>query len=261
MTVDSFLSNLSSEMVIRDSKKESISTSILTLNNRLKSYFGSEVIDIIKFGSYSRGTILPRKFDEISDVDIMVVFKNVYNYKPQTFLDKLKRFAYAKYSTSEIHQSSPTIVLELNHIKFELVPAIRVYSWSNDHYNIPKNSTTWILSQPKSFDDALIKCNKNNYHKIKPTIRLLKYWNIEQNLRGIASFELERKIADNMMYAYIYCSSYSDYVKKALESIRTYDNSYRVDLTIEKINKSLDLEDQGYPYLAESIIEEIFPGN
>ena len=77
------------------------------------------------FGSYTRVTILQRKADEESDVDYMVVFDNSNNYTPQTFLDRLKRFAETKYSTSEIYQSSPTIVLELNNIKFELVPAYK----------------------------------------------------------------------------------------------------------------------------------------
>ena len=49
MSVDSYLANLASEMVIRDSKKESISLSISTLHSRLKEYFGKDIIDVIKF--------------------------------------------------------------------------------------------------------------------------------------------------------------------------------------------------------------------
>lgn len=261
MTVDSYLTNLASEMVIRGNEKDSISLSFSMLKMRLNNYFGSEIIDVIKFGSYTRETILPRKFDEKSDVDVMVVFKNENGFKPQSFLDKLKKFAFAKYSTSQIYQSSPTIVLELNHIKFELVPAYKVYSWRNDHYNIPKNSDTWMLTQPKSFDDTLINCNKNNSFKIKPIVRLLKHWNIENNFRDLPSFELEKKIADNMQYAYFSCSSYSDYIKKGLETIRTYDKGYRFDRALDKINEALKLEEEGYPYSAESKIKEVFPGN
>jgi len=55
----------------------------------------------------------------------MVIF-NIYDGqgKPQTYLDRLRELAEVKYSTSEISQSNPTIVLALNHIKFELVPAV-----------------------------------------------------------------------------------------------------------------------------------------
>ena len=261
MTIDSYLANLANNMVMRGNEKDSIALSFFTLKARLKDYFGSEVIDVIKFGLYTRETILPRKFDEKSDVDVMVIFKNEYNFKPQSFLVKLKKFAVTKYSTSQIYQSSPTIVLELNHIKFELVPANKLYSWSNDHYNIPENSSTWMLTQPKAFDDTLIDCNKKNSFKIKPIVRLLKHWNIKKNFRDLPSFELEKKISDNMQYAYFSCSSYSDYVKKGLEIIRIYDKDYRFDTAIDKINEALKLEAEGYPYFAESKIKEVFPGN
>ena len=69
------------------------------------------------FGSYIRGTILPRKADASSDIDIMVMFLNPNGYKPQTFLNRLKNFAEHYYSTSEIYQSNPTVVLELNHMR------------------------------------------------------------------------------------------------------------------------------------------------
>ena len=38
-----------------------------------------------------------------SDVDYMLIFDNSDNKKPQSFLDRIKKFAETKYSTSEIH--------------------------------------------------------------------------------------------------------------------------------------------------------------
>ena len=125
MSVNTYLSDSASNLVLSTKEKESITTSINTLEIRLESYFGANIEEKFKFGSYTRVTILPRKVDEESDVDYMVVFDNSNNYTPQTFLDRLKRFAETKYSTSEIYQLSPTIVLELNNIKFELVPAYK----------------------------------------------------------------------------------------------------------------------------------------
>lgn len=100
MSVNTYLSNCASDLVLSSSEKESITTSINTLETRLTSYFGSNIKENFKFGSYTRETILPRKVDEDSDIDYMIVFDNSNNYKPQTFLDRLKRFAEAKYSTS-----------------------------------------------------------------------------------------------------------------------------------------------------------------
>ena len=98
MSVLTYLNNTSSNLVLSSSEKNSIDTSISTLRSRLNDYFGNQVEEQIKFGSSTRGTILPRKADERSDIDYMIVFDNENNYKPQTFIDRLKRFAEAKYS-------------------------------------------------------------------------------------------------------------------------------------------------------------------
>src|SRR5690606_40140815 len=58
----------------------------------------------------SRGTILPRSMDEQSDIDYMVVFSDG-SATPQTYLNRLKTFVEKRYGSSEIYQSSPTIVL------------------------------------------------------------------------------------------------------------------------------------------------------
>lgn len=255
MSVNSYLQSLGSTLVLSSDEKSSITTSINTIKDRLTSYFGDDVIDKIVFGSYTRETILPRKVDENSDIDLMVVFKNPNNYKPQSFLNRLKNFAEYRYSSSEIYQSSPTIVLELKKIKFELVPAYEFYGT----YYIPKNSSEWMYTNPNDFNDKLIKCNKNNSYKIKPVVRLIKHWNIQKNSRGLSSYELENKIATEMTYAYISCTSYTDYLKSALGKLRTYYNATNIDSAISKIDEALQNEKDNCPYTALSKIKEVFP--
>lgn len=255
MSVNSYLKELGSSLVLNMSEESSIITSISTLNTRLTSYFGDEVIDKLVFGSYARGTILPRKADERSDIDIMIVFKNLSRYKPQSFLNRLKKFSEVKYCTSEIYQSSPTIVLELNHIKFELVPAYESYG----AYYIPQNSDGWMLTAPNDFNKKLLECNEKNSYKIKPVIRLLKHWNIKKNSSALHSFELERKIANEMTYAYMSCVSYTDYLKSCLDKFKNYYNHTKIDNTISKIDEALKSEKEGYPMTAMSKIKEVFP--
>lgn len=255
MSVNSYLQGLGSTLVLSNDEKSSITTSINTIKDRLTSYFGDDVIDKVVFGSYTRETILPRKADRNSDIDLMVVFKNPNNYKPQSFLNRLKNFAEAKYSTSEIYQSSPTIVLELKKIKFELVPAYTFYGM----YYIPRNSSEWMYTNPNNFNDKLIKCNKNNLYKIKPVVRLIKHWNIQNNSMGLSSYELESKIANEMTYAYMSCTSYTDYLKRALSELRTYENANKIDGAISKINEALENGKDNYPYIALSQIKEVFP--
>ncbi|WP_331497289.1 SMODS domain-containing nucleotidyltransferase, partial [Romboutsia ilealis] len=159
MGINGYLTTLSSNLIIRDIEKVSIKKSIDTLEYRLRLYFGDEIEEQFSFGSYTRGTILPRKADENSDIDYMVVFKNSYGYKPETFFKKLKNFANHWYSTSEIYRDSPTIVLELNHIKFELVPAYNssYYNWTKQ-YNIPAPKLSyadWMPTDPNEFNSKL----------------------------------------------------------------------------------------------------------
>lgn len=255
MSVNTYLQSLGSSLVLSSSEKSSISTSVDTIKSRLSSYFGSDVLEKKLYGSYVRETILPRKADSNSDVDLMIVFNNPYGYKPQTFLNRLKTFAEHYYSRSEIYQSSPTIVLELNHIKFELTPAYTSYGM----YYIPQNSSNWMYTDPDGFYSKLTECNKNNSYRIKPVVRILKHWNIQKNYRDLESFELEKKIADELMYAYFSCTSYTDYLKYALEKIRYSTDYTRVNKALDCIAEALRLEREGYPYSAESKIKEAFP--
>lgn len=256
MSVNSYLTDLAGALIIRDDEKVGINKSLETMKIRLGAYFGTSVKEKLTFGSYTRGTILPRTADEDSDIDLMVVFNNEYGYKPQAYLNKLKGFVEHYYSTSIIHQSSPSIVLEMQHIKFDLVPAYKAMSMC---YYIPKNSTDWQLTDPNGFNDNLVEANKSNDYKLKPVIRLMKYWNIKKNCRGAASFELEDKLAQELKYAYLSCSSYSDYILKAFDAVRLTVDYSRADEAKKAIRRALEDESDGYPYLALSEIEKVFP--
>lgn len=255
MSVNSYLSDLASSLVISSSEKNTIDVSISTLESRLTLFFGNDVTRKILFGSYTRDTILPRKADENSDIDYMVVFSNPNNYSPQTFLSKLKSFAEYYYNRSEIYQSNPTIVLELSHIKFELVPA----KSENSFLYIPNKSGSWMYTNPNGFNLELIDCNKNNGYKIKPVIRLMKLWNINSNNRDIASFEMEMKLASDLKFANYSCTNYTDYLTKSFDSIRTYNNCSKVDAAKKHITTALEFEANGMPYSSLAEIKKAFP--
>lgn len=194
MTINSYLNQLATKAIIRDNEKQSIERSVKNIISKLRQYFGSDISQVTIFGSYSRNTILPRTMDYNSDVDIMIKFNDA-TYQPQTYLNKLRKFASFYYSSSEINQSNPTIVLSLNHIKFELVPAIQhllnglqIPAKASDYQN-------WISTNPNEFNGKLTTANQNNQNLIKPLVRLLKYWNAKNNY-PFASYELEQKIVE-----------------------------------------------------------------
>ena len=133
MSINSYLTSMQSNLYVNGTEGEKIRRSIDAISTRLGWYFGEGKIcshKIVKkeiFGSYSRDTMLSRKYDEKSDIDYMIVFEDAEEYTPQTCLNWLKGFAETYYSTSIVKQSLPTIVIELENIKFELVPSYERY--------------------------------------------------------------------------------------------------------------------------------------
>lgn len=86
MSVLSYLQALSSKLVLSSDESISIAVSLGFLKTNLGRWSHSdEIKDQEAFGSYRRETILPRKYDEGSDVDYMIVFKNTNNYAPETY--------------------------------------------------------------------------------------------------------------------------------------------------------------------------------
>ena len=89
MSVLSFLTGTASSAVLSGTEQSSIATSISTLQNRFGLHFASGAIkQHFRFGSSTRGTILPRSMDEYSDIDYMIVFSE-NNATPQTYLNRL----------------------------------------------------------------------------------------------------------------------------------------------------------------------------
>lgn len=262
MTVQSHLVSLKDELVLSQAEREDISRSINTISTRINAYFGSNVIEHFKFGSQTRGTILPRIADERSDIDYIVIFKNENNYKPQTLLDQLRRFANYYYSTSSIRQSHPTMVLELNHIKFELVPAIID---SRGNILIPSRLsqfTEWIPTDPNGFNQKLTSSNVANGSRIKPLVRIMKYWN-SKNGYHLRSYELEKWITRMYCYNHNY-TQLKDYVLATFESLsynwdapQSYKN--KVDNAKGIISKIRTYEASGMSYAAEEEIKKLLP--
>ncbi len=262
MTVNSYLTNLTEQTIIRDSEKENIKRSIDALKLKLNSHFNSEISDHFIFGSYSRGTILPRNMDDNSDIDYMVVFRDSA-YKSQAYLDKLHCFVERYYSRSEIEQSNPTIVLSLNHIRFELVPTIR--NSYLQQLQIPAKASDyrdWIQTDPKGFNSQLTDKNKFYNNLLKPLVRLAKYWNVV-NQRPFESYSLEQKIV-NYSFGNFYSKQLNDYFYEFVESmvVECGDPQWKKD-KIERAKKFVtearNYERQSFLSLAEDSIKRLLP--
>lgn len=254
MSVLGYLQARASAAVLSGTERASIDTSIATIDTRIKAYFGDNLVSQFRFGSSTRSTILPRSMDEDSDIDYMVALKEDGSVS-QTYLDRMKRFAEKYYSTSEIRQSSPSIVLELNHIKFDMVPALQ--SWSG-WYKIPNGAGGWQDTNPNDFNKSLEEKNKNNLSLIKPTIRLAKYWNA---LNGYVydSFELEKWIIGLMFWG---CVNQKDYLFTVFDNLQaTYNMAQwrkdRLARAKQIVQNVRDYERQNMPVTAESEVKKL----
>lgn len=216
------------------------------------------------FGSYTRGTILPRSMDRNSDIDYMIVFDDAI-YKPQTYLNKLRQFVETYYSRSEITQSNPTIVLTLQHIKFELVPAINNFWYGLQIPAKKADSNDWIDTAPNDINQTLSSTNQSNNNLIKPMIRLVKYWNACNNY-PFASFELEKELAERS-YLWVGLTSsgqLKDYFFDAIESLTLSWNASqqkqnaleRAKRIVREVKSNLEY---GLEYSAESEIKKLLP--
>lgn len=263
MSVSTYLNAIAEKAILSDDEKASINRSLSTLKMRLVSYFGSTISSHYQFGSFDRGTILPRNMDTKSDVDYLVLFSDG-NLKPQTYLDRLTRFISAKYSTSEVFQSHPTIQLELNHMRFELVPAV------NDWFGglqIPSKKEfgyqTWIGTEPRSFNSSLIEKNTNHNFRIKPLVRLVKYWNAE-NGYPFESFELEQMVV-NKSYGFfdIGYSEIKTYFFHFMDDFSSWGAPQWKQIKVARAQKIIAevkmLEANGKHLLAETEIRKLIP--
>lgn len=261
MTVNSYLMELASALVLSPDEKESIETSLSNLRKKIDAHFTDGIDHHFKFGSSTRGTILPRKADPNSDIDYMIVFNTDDKaYEPQTYLNKLKTFIETKYTRSEIFQDHPTIVLELTNIKFELVPAKCNFLTG---YQIPARNSDWnkwMHTDPKGFDSILTEANKRSNSEIKRLIRLIKYWNAQKGY-PFASFELETQIANNLFIschtlAAFFYSFWSGFACKFSDAQATRDKVNQMKRKIDEIKR---IESLGNSTKAETEIKKILP--
>lgn len=255
MSVLTFLTNTASSAVLSATERLSIMTSISTLQSRIALHFDYGVKDHFRFGSSTRETILPRVIDEHSDIDYMIVFSE-NNAAPQTYLNWLKAFVEKYYASSEIRQSSPTIVLELNHIKFDLVPATA--DWFGG-LQIPNGSGGWMSTNPNNFNATLESANKANNFLIKPSIRLTKYWNAKSRY-PFDSFELEKWICGLNFWGQ---TNQKDYLFAIFDNLSTnYSNAQWVNNEITRAKNIVSAvrqdERDGMLVSAETEVKKLF---
>lgn len=211
MDINTYLTTLAKQLVIDPDSKKKIEISISHLKENMWGLFQDRLVEVAVFGSYDRETFI--ESDAEADVDILVNFKQK-EFQPETYLKQIRELCNKKYSRSDIYPDHPTIVIDMEHIKFEIVPS---YNYSSDTVKIPAPRTKelkWISSSPNDFKSKVKQKDTNNKALILPLIRIIKYWN-SINGKLFSSYELERLIV-NKSYS---CSTLKDYYLSATSSL------------------------------------------
>lgn len=180
MDVNEYLTTLVKKLSVTKDEKEKIDNSINYLKGKIWERFQERLSKVEVFGSYDRGTSLSPAIDKNADVDILIIFKT-NDYQPDTFLKHLNEFAGNLYKRSDVSPDHPAITIELNHVKFELVPAYwkeRVFSDDDLMIPAPRNKEIkWIETEPQRLKEKLEAKNRKENQLITPLIILIKYLN------------------------------------------------------------------------------------
>lgn len=179
-------------------ERDKINRSLSHLETILKDKLGGEIKEFIRFGSYTRNTILPRKYDAKSDVDLMIVFNtNTRRMTPGTYRKWIQDVVSVAYPNSLSKKDFPVIKLELNHIMFDLVPAYsEQYFLGGKSFYIPGQGDSWQQTVPNDINNSLAQANQaDGSNTVRNVIRLCKHWNAGAGY-PLASYQMEKKIID-----------------------------------------------------------------
>ncbi len=235
-------------------KRERIEASIKYFKEKIWGEFQDRLVEVTVFGSYSRDTIIKNSEE---DIDIAVIYKT-RELQPDTYLKQIKTFCQDNYNRSTIFQDHPTIVIDMEHTRFEIVPSIYV---SPGVFKIPAPKSIqlkWITTNPKELSAKTQIKDKNNKNLILPLIRILKYWNT-LNGRQFTSFQIERAIIDRTFT----CSTIREFMFNSISSIDAIakDDKQKNEIKSfrEKLRRLRILETNNFPEYVEQEVKSFLP--
>ena len=259
MSLATYLKSTADALTMTDREAEAVEASLTALRRGLAEHFEDAIKEQITFGSFRRRTNLPRCADPYSDVDHMVVFREGGSVRPRTLLDRLKRFADERYRRSVVTQSSPAVVVILNHTRFDLVPAYK--DWLND-YRIPARKSDfqdWVDTEPNDFNLVLDRRHRDTGYQMKPLIRLVKYWNAV-NGYPFETHKLEKSVAGQW---YPFCTSLPEYLFSAFDGLSNMNlRSKRreaVERALKIISETKRAGRSGVETAAQAEIQRLLP--
>jgi predicted nucleotidyltransferase len=230
-----------------DTERDRIKGSLGQLEKVLKDKLPYDIKEFVRFGSFTRNTILPRKYDSQSDVDLMVVFNTSNGKKtPGTYRKNLLDVVSVAYPNSISKKDFPSVKLELTNIMFDIVPAYCEESYfGGKSYYIPESGDSWRSTTPNDINNDLSTKNQSyGNNTVRNVIRLCKHWNAGVGY-AFESYGMEKWILNRFFYAGDntydkFCSVLSDMagdrpgVRQALDWIKEYKGTWNTTANEQK---------------------------
>jgi len=186
------LLGIASGLELSKPEKELIEKDIATLIVQFNKWSRHNLVKEIKiFGSYARKTILSRKHDPDSDVDVMIIFKDAFNTTKETYYDILHDFAKKNYGKC-IVKDEPSIVLNRSGINIELTPGVEKGASINLQIPTVNNQfLDWTWTDPFELIKEVEFYDTKIYDgRLRQLIRLFKFWNVSTG-HHYPSYKLE----------------------------------------------------------------------
>ena len=210
---------------LTENQRQRIINSHTYLRSQLQQF--DYVRDTFLTGSYKKNTMIKPP----NDVDIFVVINHSYSeITPNAVLSKLKRHLLHSYPNSTIRQDKPCIVLDFNHCKFELTPAIEInqYHYPDYYpiYYIPvQGGNDWMdVESPRILEERLTDANQGLNGMLVPLIKMMKVCKRYNNITDKKSFEMEDIVINSFGYSLGYIDSYRAGVQQLLRDYNWLDD-------------------------------------
>lgn len=258
--VNTYLTELSEKLIVSEAQNAKILSSYDNLEGLLFKEFRAELDSVSIFGSFDRGTAFSLPGIEKSfDVDVLITFKKD-QFQPQTYLNKIKSLGQKIYPRSGVSTDFPSVAIEMDHVLFELVPAIKTGNGNEVKIPAPRgNEEKWIETNPEKFNNKLLQRDNDCDGMLIPLIKLAKYWN-KCNGDNFYSFYLEDFIIRNN---YPGCDTIREYFFRFISDLGTGDKTEAQKKAItdlkEKKRRLKVLEDGKVPEYIEPELNLFIP--
>ena len=235
MTLLQSITQLIDNISVTDRQEDSIQSSLANLEGHLKNENNSlHVTRTFTNGSYERDTII-RPLDDVDMFAVLDIDEWKYEYgnlpSPQSVLTKIKNYlnSLGDYK-GKIKQDRPCVTIKLSDKNFDVLPA---FEQSGGGYLIPNyDLKSWTFSYPEQLTTDLDNIHRQRNYKLKPTVKVVKYWNREIG-KLIPSYHIEE--AAISIFQLISFTNYE-------ESIRIWFNNAQYYLQNSKFKSSDDYE-------------------